>query len=116
MNEQKSVNIEQIESYIQHLKDGLPSMEQQERDKMRIGDWSPSGIASTQIYHVEQLLQVYKALDAVLDPIRNHNRPMLRKVVEQLKQASGEEWAVGEMLERACILLDMLEMPAESQP
>lgn len=54
--------------------------------------------------------QLTEALQMVIDPIRNHDRPMLWLVATDLKQSSGEGWAVGEMLERACILLDMLDV------
>jgi hypothetical protein len=54
------------------------------------------------------------ALEAVIDPIREHDRRFLRKWVERLKTSDGEGWAVGEMLERACILLDALEVKCES--
>lgn len=48
----------------------------------------------------------------LLDVIRKHNRPTLRQIATDLKQVDGEHWAVGEMLERACILLDALEAEA----
>lgn len=57
-----------------------------------------------------------RALEEVLDPIRHHHRPTLREKVTHLKQTDGEGWAVGEMLERACILLDALEMKPEEPP
>ena len=54
--------------------------------------------------------EVKKSLYGVLQMIRHHNRPRLRKIAQELKQADGERWAVGEMLERACIVLDAIEM------
>jgi len=49
----------------------------------------------------------------LLDPIRGQDRPRLREIATDLKQTDGEHWAVGEMLERACILLDALEAQAD---
>lgn len=47
-----------------------------------------------------------KALFQVIEPLLRHQRVILREKAQQLKQTDGEGWAVGEMLERACILLD----------
>ena len=44
-------------------------------------------------------------LKRLLDPIKDHDRRMLRGVVERLKQSDGEGWAVGDMLESALLLL-----------
>jgi len=46
--------------------------------------------------------------EMIIEPIKDHDRPLLRKIAEDLKQKDGESWAVGEMLERACILLDAI--------
>ena len=46
----------------------------------------------------------------VVEPVRSHDRPTLRRKAEELKQSDGEGWAIGEMLERACMLLDAMEM------
>jgi hypothetical protein len=54
--------------------------------------------------------QELKGLRAIVEVIRNHDRPTLRQKAEQLKQTDGEGWAIGEMLERACIFLDVVEM------
>ena len=51
----------------------------------------------------------------VFDPIKDHQRTTLREKAEQLKQSDGEDWAIGEMLERACILLDALEIANHAQ-
>jgi|GEM_PF-6637446 len=51
-----------------------------------------------------------RALSEILDPIREHVRLNLRQIAQRLKQNDGESWAVGEMLERACIYLDAVSM------
>ena len=51
-----------------------------------------------------------EALRSIIDPIRDHDRSLLRKVATNLKQTDGESWAVGEMLERACLYLDALDV------
>jgi len=56
--------------------------------------------------------EMLRALWAVLDPIREHDRKMLRVEAVHLKQKGGEAWAVGEMLERACIHLDACQLIA----
>lgn len=46
----------------------------------------------------------------VLTPIKDcRPRARLREIAIELKQMDGEHWAVGEMLERACICLDALQ-------
>lgn len=62
-----------------------------------------------------RLVEQCRALQAVLDPIRQHDRPMLRKVATHLKQRGGEDWAVGELLERACIHLDACQLAADRE-
>lgn len=57
-------------------------------------------------------VEMLRALGAILDPIRQHDRPMLRQKARQLKQSDGEGWAVGELLERACIHLDACQLAA----
>jgi len=44
-------------------------------------------------------------LKRLLDPIKDHDRRMLRGVVERLKQSHGESGAVGDMLDSALLLL-----------
>ena len=39
-------------------------------------------------------------LDKIIEPILSHDKEYLSKIVTQLKQAGGELWAVGEMLNR----------------
>ena len=58
---------------------------------------------------------VVKALEGVVEPIVHHSRPHLREAAERLKQSGGEEWAIGEMVERACIMLDALQIPYAGQ-
>lgn len=55
-------------------------------------------------------VEMLRSLKAVLDPIRDHDRPMLRAEAVHLKQKGGEAWAAGEMLERACIHLDACQI------
>lgn len=50
-----------------------------------------------------------ESLISVVAPIMDRERAPLRQRAEQLKQTNAEGWAIGEMLERACILLDALE-------
>ena len=56
--------------------------------------------------------EMLRALGAILDPIRSHDRSMLRVEATHLKQKGGEAWAAGEMLERACIHLDACQCAA----
>ena len=49
----------------------------------------------------------------VLDALDGHSRPFLRAEASLLRQRGGEAWAIGEMVERACILLDALEITRE---
>lgn len=56
------------------------------------------------------LEQQLKGLRAIIEPIVQHDRPLLRKKAAQLKQSDGEGWAIGEMLERALNYLLALEM------
>lgn len=58
-------------------------------------------------------VEMLRSLGAILDPIRQHDRPMLRMEAVHLKQKGGEAWAVGEMLERACIHLDACQCAAK---
>ena len=53
--------------------------------------------------------QGYLAFLELLEKIRYHDRPRLREIACNLKQTDGEGWAVGELLESACIYLDALE-------
>ena len=55
----------------------------------------------------KDITQLFNAYVAVLDPIQNilSNSPeKIQSIVKELKQKDGENWAVGEMLERAHIL------------
>lgn len=47
--------------------------------------------------------------EEVLESLKMQDKNMLRKVVDKLKQTDGESWAIGEMVERACALLQDLE-------
>ena len=50
-----------------------------------------------------------KGYESVIEPIKHCNKALIRKrVVKRLKESNGEGWAVGEMTERACILIDAL--------
>jgi hypothetical protein len=47
-------------------------------------------------------MNTYKTiLNTIVEPILEHDEQRLHEVVTRLKQADGESWAVGEMLERA---------------
>jgi len=54
--------------------------------------------------------EVCKGYKEVLDPLLSQNRSSLRRKATQLKQTDGEGWAIGEMVTRACILLDALDI------
>ncbi len=56
-----------------------------------------------------QLAALMTATEAVFAPIREQERASLRERAWQLKQTDGEGWAIGEMVERACIVLDAIE-------
>jgi len=58
--------------------------------------------------------EVCKGYKAVLVPLLKQDRSLLRKKANQLKQTDGEGWAIGEAIERACILLDVLEVEEAS--
>lgn len=49
----------------------------------------------------------------IIAPLLRHERRMLRVKANNLKQMDGEFWAIGEVITRACILLDALEMKKE---
>lgn len=51
-------------------------------------------------------------LVSILEPIALlHDLPRLREIVIELKQSDGEHRAIGEMLERACNILDVELLP-----
>lgn len=59
-------------------------------------------------------LERHRALWQVLQPLMQQNRPVLRERATRLKQGDGESWAIGESIERACILFDAIELnPAQ---
>ena len=53
--------------------------------------------------------EVCRGYKEVVAPLLTHERRILREKATQLKQTDGEGWAIGEMVERACILLDALD-------
>ncbi len=54
-----------------------------------------------------RLRQEHAAFAAVLEPVAHPDvRARLREIAIELKHMDGEHWAVGEMLERACIVMD----------
>lgn len=63
--------------------------------------------------HSEETLEhtkiLVEELITVLEPIADHDREMLALVANRLKGSGGEDWAIGEMVERACALLDAIE-------
>ncbi len=56
-----------------------------------------------------QMGALLAATEAVFASIRDADRTSLRERAAQLKQTDGEGWAIGEMVERACIVLDAVE-------
>ena len=61
---------------------------------------------------VDFAVSIAKAMQPYLAPfaiLEGHDRKFLNEIITQLKQTSGESWAVGEMVERALILLDFHE-------
>ena len=67
-------------------------------------------------HQIRKARQEAAAFHRLLDPIRNHPRPILREKAEQLKRSDGESWAIGELLERACIMLDALPLEGTAPP
>jgi len=47
-----------------------------------------------------------KVLEAIPDVLRKHDTDMLLDRAKQLKQMGGEEWAIGELVERAIAVLE----------
>ena len=52
------------------------------------------------------------AYEDVVEPLKNHTGHILREKARRLKQADGESWAIGEVIERACILRDAIKVDA----
>lgn len=61
---------------------------------------------------MDRISERVRALEDLVEPIAKCSRLALRDKAEQLKQTYGEGWAIGEMVVRACIMLDALEMQA----
>jgi len=59
--------------------------------------------------------EVCKGYKEVLDPLLKHDRANLREKVKHLKQTDGEGWAIGEVIERACILFDALDLSKKAE-
>lgn len=60
---------------------------------------------------------IAKAMRPYLEPysiLEGHDRPRLREIATMLKGRDGEQWAVGEALERICILLDFQQITSDS--
>jgi len=55
---------------------------------------------------IARAMQPYLAPFAILE---GHDRGFLNEIITELKSTSGESWAVGELVERALILLDFHE-------
>jgi len=53
--------------------------------------------------------QILEALNVVIDPLRRQDRRLLRRIALRLKCYKGEWRAAGEVIERACMFLDLLE-------
>jgi len=61
-------------------------------------------------------MNIYQTvLFAILEPIFEQDNLDLEKVVKELKQTSGEKWAVGEMLERAMRFIYFSQVLIEEQ-
>ena len=59
---------------------------------------------------LERVSPMVRAMEGIVNVIAGHNRPELRRVVENLKRSGGEAWAIGEMVERTCLMLDAFDV------
>ena len=60
------------------------------------------------LIHPDELMKYY---GQIVDPLRDHDRELLREIVTVLKQDfGGEGWACGEALVRIINLLSMCEL------
>jgi len=48
---------------------------------------------------------------SMLQPLEYQDRKNIRQEIKKLKQGGGETWAIGEVIERALIVLDCFELP-----
>lgn len=60
-----------------------------------------------ELIHPDELMKYY---GQIVDPLRDHDRELLRKKAVMLKQSDGEGWACGEALIRIINLLSMCEL------
>ena len=58
--------------------------------------------------------ELFSRYREVLAAVRQHDRRMLRSEACHLKQRGGECWAIGEMVERACLQMDVEEVSPTS--
>lgn len=59
---------------------------------------------------MEKKSAVVTAMKDIVNTIARHDRPRLRAKALWLKQQDGEAWAIGEMVEKTCIMLDALNV------
>ncbi len=61
-----------------------------------------------ELWNERQLTGQLQCISHILEPLNCHSRQMMAGKVRNLKQGDGEDWAVGEMLQRAIELHDEL--------
>lgn len=49
---------------------------------------------------------VVEAMEGIVNTIAGHDKKVLREEAQRLKGRGGECWAIGEMVEKTCLLLD----------
>ncbi len=60
-----------------------------------------------ELIHHDELMKYY---GQIVDPLRDHDRALLREKATLLKQIDGESWACGEAICRIINLLSMCEL------
>lgn len=60
-----------------------------------------------ELIHPDELMKYY---GQIVDPLRDHDRALLREKAILLKQVDGESWACGEAIWRIINLLSMCEL------
>ena len=59
--------------------------------------------------YLEKVKEMVANIDYVIDAISSHDKNMLLKKAGYLKGTDGEGWAVGEMIERVLLVLELGE-------
>ena len=54
----------------------------------------------------DRKLPTVEAMEGIVNTIAGHDKKVLREEACRLKQRGGEAWAIGEMVEKTCLLLD----------